>query len=90
MNGLDLTAARATVHTQGVTNTTDVVVRRRRAGSDVNMLSTPITLGAEYSVADGVIDLGNDDIQTGDGIYIDVDAVHDTPPKGLSVVLSFS
>ena len=90
LNTLDLTAAVASVHTQGVTNTTDVQIRRRRAGADVDMLSTVITIGAEFFVADGVIDGTKDDILTGDQIYIDVDAVHTTPPKGLSVTLSFS
>ncbi len=89
-NGLDLIDALATVHTQGVTGTTDVQVRRRRAGSDVDMLSTEITIAAEYYVNDGVIDTANDDVQTGDQIYIDVDAIHSgTAPLGLTVVLSF-
>jgi hypothetical protein len=91
MNAMDLTAAIASVHTQGVTGTTDVQLRRRRAGSDVDMLSTKITIGAEYFAADGVIDTANDDINTGDQIYVDVDAIHSgTAPLGLSVTLSFS
>ena len=90
MNGMDLTAAIASVHTQGITNTTDIIIRRRRGGSDVDMLDGPITIGAEFFAADGSIDPVNDDVLTGDQIYVDVDAVHDTPPLGLSVTLSFS
>ena len=90
INGMNLVDVLASVHTQGITDTTDIQVRRRRAGSDVDMLSTKVTIGAEYFASDGVINTGNDDITTGDQIYIDVDAVHSgTAPKGLSVVLTF-
>jgi hypothetical protein len=90
LNGLNLTAAIASVHTKGVTGTTDVQIRRRRAGTDVDMLSTKITIGDEYHASDGVIDTDNDDVATGDQIYVDVDAVHSgTAPKGLSVALTF-
>ncbi len=90
LNGLNLIDAIATVHTQGVTGTTDVQIRRRRAGADVDMLTTPITIAAEYFANDGVINTTNDDVQTGDQIYIDVDAIHSgTAPNGLSVTLTF-
>ena len=89
LTGMDIVAAVAGVHTQGVTGTTDVQLRRRRAGSDADMLSTKITIGAEYYAADGVINTSNDDLQTGDMIYVDVDAVHSgTAPKGLSVTIT--
>lgn len=90
-NGYSLTAAIATVHTKGITGTTDVAVRRRRAGSDVEMLSTVITIGNEFFAADGVINTSNDDVATGDQIYVDVDAIHSgTAPLGLSVALTFT
>lgn len=90
MNGLDLKAALAAVHTKGVTATTDVQIRRRRAGADADMLSTKITIGDEYYAADGVIDAANDDLATGDMLFIDVDAIHSgTAPMGLSVSLTF-
>ena len=89
MDGMDLISVLASVHTKGVTGTTDVQVRRRRAGSDADMLSTKITIGDEYFASDGVIDGNNDDVEDGDQIYIDVDAIHTTAPKGLSVVLTF-
>ena len=44
MNGYDLIDVVASVHTKGVTGTTDIQLRRRRAGSDVDMLSTKITI----------------------------------------------
>jgi len=90
MNGMNLTAALASVYTQGTTNTTDIQIRRRRAGTPVDMLSTKITIGAEYYAADGVINTSNDDIATGDNIYIDVDAIHSVAPQGLSVTLTFN
>lgn len=73
------------VHDKGITGTTDVQLRRRRAGSDVDMLSTEITLGDEFFASDGVIDAANDDLAEGDIIYMDVDAIHSgTAPNGLS------
>lgn len=89
MNGMDLVDVVASVHTKGVTNTTDIQIRRRRAGADVDMLSTKITLGDEFFASDEVVDAANDDLQTGDQIYIDVDAIHTTAPQGLSVTLTF-
>jgi len=89
-NGYELQDVLCTVHTKGVTGTTDVQVRRRRAGSDVDMLSTKVTIGDEFYANDGVINTSNDDIATGDELYIDVDAVHSgTAPQGLSVILTF-
>jgi len=89
-NGMNLVDATATVHTKGITGATDVQVRRRRTGTDADMLSTKVTIGDEFFASDGVIDTANDDLATGDQIYIDVDAVHSgTAPLGLSVVLTF-
>ena len=92
MNGWSLTDVCATVHDKGVTNTTDVQVRRYRAGASVDMLSTLVTIGDEYFARDGVIKAdGSEVLATGDRIYIDVDAVHSgTPPNGLSVVCTFT
>ena len=93
LTGFDLTAVLVSCSTLGVgTGATSVQVRRRRAGANANMLSTMVTLSsAEYYVADGVIDTDNDDISTGDQIFVDVKGITDTTaPKGLSVVLTFS
>ena len=91
LDGYDLTNVVASVNDKGVTATTDVMVRRRRGGVDADMLSTPVTLGDEFFAADGVVNATNDDVATGDQIYIDVDAIHSgTAPNGLSVVLEFA
>lgn len=89
LNGMNLVDVICSVHTKGATSTTDVQVRRRRAGSNADMLSTKVTIGDEWFARDGTIDTANDDVQTGDQIYIDVDAKHTTAPKGLSVTLCF-
>lgn len=91
LNGYNLTDVTASVFTAGTTNTTDVQVRRRRSGSNADMLSTPVTVNSgAYTASDGVINTSNDDVQTGDMIYIDVDAISTTPAVGLSVVLTFT
>jgi len=91
INSYVLTDVIASVHTKGITATTDLQIRRRRVGVDVDMLTTPITIGDEYYARDGVIDATYDDVATGDQIYIDVDAIHSgTAPLGLSVTLTFN
>jgi len=93
MNGLDLTAALASVYAPGVgSGSTNIQIRRSRSGVEADMLSTIMTLSAaEYFVSDGVIDTSYDDVITGDQIFIDVEQITATsPPQGLSVVLTFS
>ena len=90
LNGMNLIDVLAAVHDKGITNTTDIQVRRRRAGANADMLSTKITIGDEFYTSDEVINGANDDVATGDIIYADVDAVHSgTAPNGLSIVLTF-
>ena len=91
MQTLDLTDVRCSVYTQGVTGTTDVQVRRERGAASVDMLSTKVTIGAEYTISDGIINASNDDINAGDLIFVDVDDVHSgTAPNGLITVLTFA
>lgn len=92
MNGLNLSAATAAVATAGATSgTTDVAIRRKRSGSDVEMLTAAITLAtATYTASNGTIGNSNKNVATGDLIFIDVDAVNGTAPVGLSVALTFS
>ena len=72
------------------TGTTDIQVRRRRSGTNSDMLSTKVTIGTgEYFARDGTIDTTLDDVSTGDMIFIDVDAKTSTAPYGLSVCLTF-
>lgn len=80
----------ASVHTKGITGTTDIQVRKRSSGSDVDMLTTKVTIGDEFYARDEGINTANEDVLTGDQLYIDVDAVHSgTSPNGLSVTLVF-
>ena len=90
MNGMFLESVLASVYEKGVTGATDVQVRRSRGGVDTDLLATKVTIGNEFCAADGVIDYTENQILTGDQLYIDVDAVHSgTAPVGLSVTLSF-
>ena len=74
-------------HTAGATNTTDIQVRRRRSGAEVDVLTTPVTLAGQTYANDGSINGANDDLATGDILYGDVDAVETTPPKGLIILV---
>lgn len=88
LNGWDIVGVQANVYTKGVTGTTDVQVRRQRGATDTDVLSTKVTIGDEYYAADGTINTSNDDLATGDMIFVDVDAVHSgTAPNGLSVTI---
>lgn len=94
MNGMNLVSVLGVVHTAGTTGTQDVQFRRRRSGSDVDMLSTKLTWDStEASTATAataaVINGSNDDVATGDIIYLDVDAVQTTPAQGGAVALEF-
>jgi len=54
------------------------------------MLSTPITvLFSEFTASDGIIDTNNDDVNTGDQVYVDVDEAA-VGHLGLSVTAVFS
>jgi len=88
MNGMNLTAATLVAHTAGTSAT--VGIKRRRGTTDVNMLSTGITLGSGNSSSNGVVDTSNDDLATGDWVFIDTTAVGATAPKGVSITLVFS
>lgn len=89
LNGWNIIQVTAFVHTKGVTGTTDVQVRRRRAGSDVDVLSTKVTIGDEWYASDGVVNTANDDLATGDMLYVDFDAIHSgTAPLGASVAIT--
>ncbi len=91
LNGMNLVDAIAGVYDAGAVGaTTDVQLRRRRAGADIDMLLTPITLDvAENFASDGGIDTNNDDVATGDMLFVDVDAINTTAPNGLFVTMTF-
>jgi len=91
MNGYNLTAVLVAVDDKGITGTTDVTIVKETGGVAADMLSTEVTLGDEFFVADGVIDTTEDDVATGDNISVNVDAIHSgTAPNGLFVTLTFS
>jgi len=92
LNGYNLSAAIASVHTPGTgTGAVAIQIRRRRIGTDADMLSTKITISVnEYFAADGVINTSYDDVLTGDQIYVDVDQLTTVPPNGLSIALTFT
>ena len=89
LNGWELIDVIATVTDKGVTGTTTVNVNRRRAGVNVAMLSTGVTLGDEWFARDGSVDATNDDLATGDEITPYVTGIHTTPPNGLFVTYTF-
>ena len=92
LNGKSLTGVTASVVTQGTTGcTTQVQVRRLRGASPVDMLSGKITLTtSDFTTSTCTIDGANDDLLTGDLVYIDVDSVTTVAPLGLSVTLTFA
>lgn len=91
MNGWNLTAVLCAVDDKGITGTTDVTIVKETGGVAADMLSTEVTIGDEFFAADGVIDTAEDDVATGDNIYVNVDAIHTgTAPNGLFVTLTFS
>jgi hypothetical protein len=90
MDGWELKEVIVGVKDKGITGTTDVMIHKETGGVAADMLSTEVTLGDEFSVADGVIDATEDDVATGDIVYVDVDAIHTgTAPNGLFVTLFF-
>lgn len=94
LNGMNLVGVVATVATAGTTGTADFQLRRVRSGSAVDMLSTKITIDSTETstttaATAAVINTSNDDVATGDIIYLDVDAVQTTKAKGGAVGLEF-
>jgi len=91
LNGWDLVAVGAHVFTVSSSGTPTIQIRNATQTAD--MLSTRITIDASEkdsatAAAAAVIDTGNDDVATGDEIYIDVDTAG-TGTQGLQVRLTF-
>ena len=92
MANMDIIACVATVHTAGTTSTTDIQIRRRRDTTDVDVLSTKLTIdtgetSSITAVNPFVVNTANDDLDEGDLIFIDIDAISTTAPKGLFVTV---
>ena len=93
-DGLDLISVAASLSNASSSGIPTVQLRRKRSGSDVDMLTTKLTIDASETdsstaTAAAVIDTSNDDVQTGDQIYIDID-VAGTGTKGLVVEMQFA
>lgn len=98
MNGYNLVEVTMSVSTVSSSGIPTIQLRRSRRASattrnDADMLSTKLTVDeSEFSSVDAttaaVIDAANDDVNTGDMIFIDFD-VAGTGTKGVQVVLTF-
>jgi hypothetical protein len=89
-NGLSLTGVAINTPTPGtVSGTTDVQIRRLRAGTPTDLLSTKVSLAAGvYEAENGVITVGTKVVSTGDILFPDIDSVNGTPPTGLFVSIT--
>lgn len=88
LNGMNITAVGAYVYAAGTTGTTTVQIRNVTQTADI--LTTLITIdstevSSRTAATPAVISASEDDLQTGDRLAIDVDAVHTTPATGLTV-----
>lgn len=92
MNGMNLINVNASVYTPGTTNLMSIQIRRVRGATPADMLSGLLAFGSPnvYTSNNGLINTDYDDLVTGDKIFVDVDAIHTTPARGLSVTLSFA
>ncbi len=93
MNGCSLTAVSASLTTASNSGALTIQVRRYRSAASVDMLSTAITIDVNELDSSGatapVIDTANDDIATGDYVFVDVDGAG-TGAIGLNVQLTFT
>lgn len=75
--------------TKGVTGSTTVQARKRRAEVDSDLLSTPVTLTTTNYSNNGVVDATEETLATGDFVYADVDTIHTgTVAKGVSATIT--
>ena len=93
LNGMNLVGVAASVSTVSSSGIPTVQLRRVRAGTPADMLSTKLTIDASEldsstAAAAAVIDAGNDDVATADQIHIDID-VSGTGAKGLFIEMQF-
>lgn len=89
LHGYKIISAIASVHDKGVTGSTNIQIRRRRAGVNTNLLTTVLSIGDEYYAADGIINDDNAGLEQGDILYRDIQTIHSgTAPNGLNVTLT--
>lgn len=90
LNGYNLIDVLGSVATPGSTNTMNIMVRRARSGVQQDMLSLYLGIASGgYYARNGTISNTYKDVATGDLLFIDVDTIHGTAAKGLSVALTF-
>lgn len=84
MNLVDVTCSVADLNS-AASGTTTVVIRRLRGGTAVDITSTGVTIDYNaYTASDETVDTTNDDVQTGDILFADVNAITTAAQKGLS------
>lgn len=87
MNGMNLVDVTCTVAdlNSAASGATTVVLRRLRGATAVDMTSTGVTIDYNaYTDSDETVDATNDDVQTGDLIFVDINAITTAAHKGLS------
>ena len=96
LHGLNLTDQRVKVLTAGnYTGTASVQLSRKRGSTESDMLSTLMTIEAgsldsDSATVPSVASASYDDVQEGDVIIVDIDAVHSgTAAKGMVMWLTF-
>jgi hypothetical protein len=92
MNGMNLVDLTCSVHAlnSAASGSTTVVARRVRGATAVDMTSTGVTVAHnEYTASDETVDTSNDDLATGDKLYIDVNAITSAAHQGLSCTAVF-
>ncbi|QGH72431.1 MAG: hypothetical protein [Siphoviridae sp. ctpQM7] len=95
MIGFNLINVDFCVGTPGITNSTQIQLRRIRSNAEVHMLSTAAAIETTekctYSSATrGVINGSNDDVTEGDLLELDIPSISTTAPTGLTMWLRFS
>lgn len=92
MNGMvlkDFTCAVSDLNSAASGDTT-VVLRRVRGATAADMTSTGVTIAyGDYTASDETIDTANDDVATGDKIFVDVNAITTAAHKGLGCTATF-
>jgi hypothetical protein len=92
LNGWNLSGVAMAVDTVSSSGIPTFQLRRKRSGSDVDMLSTKVTVDvSETDSSTGsaaIIDGANDDVATADRIYFDCD-VAGTGTKGVTIEMTF-
>lgn len=90
ITGVSIVSVIAGVFTKGVSGTSSIQIRKRRDNVDLEVLSTPLTIGDEYYSENCTINSLTSACQTGDKLFVDVESIHSgASPKGLSITIVF-